>query len=183
MINSPHLLRIAPTLGWHLGGSPSRAGATRPLGIEGGRSSSHRIRRARTRRRSPPRGSPSSHSARLRLRWRKRLERRRPLGKKQNKMVGAQRSPAAVVRAPSAARPVSQRTRQSHRIDRPRPTADRRRPRGGALCVAASANGLPSLDANSSWRLHFDLFSGKQGAGQTEPDRTVSVTAKFVVDE
>lgn len=51
------------------------------------------------------------------------------------------------------------------------------------MCVAASANGLPSLDANSSWRLHFDLFSGKQGAGQTEPDRTVSVTAKFVVDE
>ena len=59
--------------------------------------------------------------------------------------------------------------------------------RRAAVVFAGTAadSGLPSLDASSTWRLHFDLFSGKNGGGgsQTEPDRTVSVTAKFVVDE
>lgn len=80
------------------------------------------------------------------------------------------------------------------------PDHRKRRPCGGggvgggvstraAVVVAAGAAadaGLPTLDANSTWRLHLDLFSGRDGGGgspQSQPDRTVSVTAKFVVDE
>lgn len=80
-----------------------------------------------------------------------------------------------------------------------KPGHPKRRPggRGGggggstraAVVVAAGAAadaGLPTLDANSTWRLHLDLFSGRDGGGgspESRPDRTVSVTAKFVVDE
>jgi hypothetical protein len=61
----------------------------------------------------------------------------------------------------------------------------RRRSTRTAVIVAGAAAeaGLPSLDGSSTWRLHFDLFSGREGGSQTEPDRTVAVTAKFAVDE
>ena len=61
-----------------------------------------------------------------------------------------------------------------------------RRPRASRARLAASASadapGLPTLSDASTWRLRFDLFSGKDPAATT-PDRAVTVRAKFVVDE
>eukprot|EP00740_Mantoniella_antarctica_P004760 CAMPEP_0181357012 /NCGR_PEP_ID=MMETSP1106-20121128/4725_1 /TAXON_ID=81844 /ORGANISM="Mantoniella antarctica, Strain SL-175" /LENGTH=252 /DNA_ID=CAMNT_0023469829 /DNA_START=100 /DNA_END=858 /DNA_ORIENTATION=+ len=57
---------------------------------------------------------------------------------------------------------------------------------GGPSANIRPASGLPSLDAASLWRLRFDLFSGKaegDRAAGNGPDRTVSVTVQFVVDE
>ena len=42
--------------------------------------------------------------------------------------------------------------------------------------------GTPSIDSKSLWRLRLELFSGKD-ADATTPDRTITVRAKFVVDE
>lgn len=105
---------------------------------------------------------------------------------------------AATVRAISAVLPARRRLlapSNSAKKSNAATTLDRLRRgsrRGGVVSIRRSAvvvagtaadDGLPSLDASSTWRLHFDLFSGKDGGSQTEPDRTVSVTAKFVVDE
>jgi len=51
-----------------------------------------------------------------------------------------------------------------------------------AAPASADAPGLPTLSDASTWRLRFDLFSGKDPAATT-PDRAVTVRAKFVVDE
>ena len=51
-----------------------------------------------------------------------------------------------------------------------------------AASASADAPGLPTLSDASTWRLRFDLFSGKDPAATT-PDRAVTVRAKFVVDE
>mmetsp|Transcript_1165 Transcript_1165/g.4366 ORF Transcript_1165/g.4366 Transcript_1165/m.4366 type:complete len:229 (-) Transcript_1165:60-746(-) len=42
--------------------------------------------------------------------------------------------------------------------------------------------GTPSIDSKSLWRLRLELFSGKD-ADATTPDRTITVRARFVVDE
>ena len=60
-----------------------------------------------------------------------------------------------------------------------RPPASRARL---AASASADAPGLPTLSDASTWRLRFDLFSGKDPAATT-PDRAVTVRAKFVVDE
>jgi len=64
------------------------------------------------------------------------------------------------------------------------PRARRARASRARLAASASADapGLPTLSDASTWRLRFDLFSGKDPAATT-PDRAVTVRAKFVVDE
>ena len=42
--------------------------------------------------------------------------------------------------------------------------------------------GTPTIDSKSLWRLRLELFSGKD-ANASAPDRTVTVRARFVVDE
>ena len=48
--------------------------------------------------------------------------------------------------------------------------------------VSGTDAGLPSLTDASTWRLRFDLYSGKDPSATT-PDRVVAVDVKFVVDE
>ena len=57
------------------------------------------------------------------------------------------------------------------------------RKRGASFTRAtATSAALPSLTSESTWRLQFEFFSGKDPAA-TEPDRTVSAKVKFVLDE
>ena len=77
--------------------------------------------------------------------------------------------------APTVVAKVS-RTRQSraHRSYRVRAAAkeDKGEPEAGT----------PTIDSKSLWRLRLELFSGKD-ANASAPDRTVTVRARFVVDE
>ena len=53
--------------------------------------------------------------------------------------------------------------------------------RASPRATAATAD-LPSLTSESTWRLQFEFFSGKDPS-KTEPDRTVVAKVRFVLDE
>ena len=57
-----------------------------------------------------------------------------------------------------------------------------RRRLGASSRATATTAALPSLTSESTWRLQFDFFSGRD-PNATEPDRTVSAKVKFALDE
>ena len=127
-------------------------------------------------------------------------DRARPLHRPRRRVRRASRRSAlrtAPDDGPGVGASVGQRLRARVRLERLAvarrrvPTRGRRasrarRPRASRARLAASASadapGLPTLSDASTWRLRFDLFSGKDPAATT-PDRAVTVRAKFVVDE
>jgi hypothetical protein len=56
------------------------------------------------------------------------------------------------------------------------------RPGASSRATPATTAALPSLTSESTWRLQFEFFSGKDPAA-TEPDRTVVAKVRFALDE
>ena len=56
------------------------------------------------------------------------------------------------------------------------------RPGASSRATPATTAALPSLTSESTWRLQFEFFSGRD-PNATEPDRTVSAKVKFALDE
>lgn len=114
----------------------------------------------------PIRYSPSVEARRLevkaRLKWTDKMASTAMIG------LSARLAPTVVAKV--------SRTRQSraHRSYRVRAAAkeDKGEPEAGT----------PTIDSKSLWRLRLELFSGKD-ANASAPDRTVTVRARFVVDE
>ncbi len=89
----------------------------------------------------------------------------------------------ATAASAAAARPAAARARARGLGSKRNAIASFSVPRGKPARASPAATAvLPSLTSESTWRLQFDFFSGKDPAA-TAPDRTVSAKVKFVLDE